>query len=60
MSEIERFAPFFVEDPSGTVGVRGEGAEVDALEVANRFEESEDGGPGFKIGGVTVQTGEGE
>jgi hypothetical protein len=60
VSEIERFAPFFVEDPSGTVGVRGEGAEVDALEVANRFEESEDEGPGFKIGGVTVQTGEGE
>jgi hypothetical protein len=49
-----------VEDPSGTVGVRGEGAEVDALEVANRFEEREDDGPGFKIGGVTVQMGEGQ
>jgi hypothetical protein len=60
VSESERFAPFFVEDPSGMVGVRGEGAEVDALEVANRFEEKEDDGPGFKIGGVTVQMGEGQ
>jgi E3 Ubiquitin ligase len=60
VSESERFAPFFVEDPSGMVGVRGEGAEVDALEVANRFEEREDDGPGFKIGGVTVQMGEGQ
>ena len=60
VSESERFAPFFVEDPSGAVGVRGEGAEVDALEVANRFEEREDDGPGFKIGGVTVQMGEGQ
>jgi hypothetical protein len=60
VSESERFAPFFVEDPSGTVGVRGEGAEVDALEVANRFEEREDDGSGFKIGGVTVQMGEGQ
>jgi hypothetical protein len=60
VSESERFAPFFVEDPSGTVGVRGERAEVDALEVANRFEEREDDGPGFEIGGVTVQMGEGE
>ena len=60
VSESERFAPFFVEDPSGTVGVRGEGAEIDALEVANRFEEREDDGPGFKIGGVTVQVGEGQ
>lgn len=34
----ERFAPFAVEDESGVVGVRGERAEVDALEVMNRFE----------------------
>ena len=34
----EQFAPFVVEDESGTVGVRGEGAETDALEVLNRFE----------------------
>ena len=60
VSESERFAPFYVEDPSGMVGVRGEGAEVDALEVANRFEEREDDRPGFKIGGVTVQMGEGQ
>ena len=59
VSESERLAPFFVEDPSGTVGVRGEGAEFDALEVTNRFEESADEGPGLKIGGVTLQMGEG-
>ena len=60
VSESERFAPFFVEDPSGTVGVRGEGAEVDALEATNRFEEAAEGGGGFKIGGVTLQMGEGQ
>ncbi|HZC18563.1 MAG TPA: GIDE domain-containing protein, partial [Rubrobacteraceae bacterium] len=34
----ERFAPFTVEDESGAVGVRGERAEVDALEVMDRFD----------------------
>ena len=60
VSESERFAPFFVEDPSGTVGVRGEGAEVDALEVTNRFEKAAEDGGGLEIGGVTLQMGEGE
>lgn len=60
VSESEHFAPFLVEDPSGTVGVRGEGAEVDALEVTNRFEEAADDGGGLKIGGVTLQMGEGQ
>ena len=60
VSESEHFAPFLVEDPSGKVGVRGEGAEVDALEVTNRFEEAADGGGGLKIGGVTLQMGEGQ
>ena len=60
MSESERFAPFLVEDPSGVVEVRGEGAELDALEVTNRFEEAADAGPGLKIGGVTLQMGQGE
>ena len=49
-----------VEDPSGTVGVSGEGAEVDALEVTNRFEEGEGGESGLTIGGVTINMGEGE
>jgi hypothetical protein len=35
----ERFAPFAVEDGSGGVGVRAQGAEIDALEVLNRFDE---------------------
>ena len=60
VAESERFAPFSVEDPSGTVGVSGEGAEVDALEVTNRFEEGEGGESGFTIGGVTINMGEGE
>ena len=60
VAESERFAPFCVEDPSGAVDVVGEGAEVDALEVTNRFERDAGGGPGFKIGGVTVQLGQGE
>ncbi len=60
VSESERFAPFFVEDPSGTVGVHAQGAEVDALEVTNRFEEAADDGDGLKIGGVTLQMGEGQ
>src|SRR3712207_1872773 len=38
MASNEQFAPFAVEDRSGAVGVRPEGAEVDALEVMNRFE----------------------
>lgn len=60
MAESERFAPFTVEDASGAIEVRGEGAEVDALEVTNRFEEAADSGGGLKIGGVTVQLGQGE
>lgn len=60
VSESERFAPFVVEDPSGAVGVVGEGAEVDALEVTNRFEKDPGEGPGFEIGGVNIQLGQGE
>lgn len=52
----KRFAPFVVEDDSGAVGVRAEGAEVDALEVMNRFERvgflGED--RGITCGGITV------
>ena len=60
VAESERFAPFVVEDPSGAVGVDGEGAEVDALEVTNRFEEAAEGQPGLTIGGVAIQLGQGE
>lgn len=56
----EQFAPFAVEDDSGAVGVRGEGAEVDAIEVMNRFENNTGGGGGITIGGVLVSLGGGE
>jgi len=56
----ERFAPFAVEDASGLVGVRGEGAEVDALEVVNRFERGTGGAGSITLGGLTVNLGGGE
>ena len=56
----ERFAPFAVEDDSGAVGVRGEGAEVDALEIMNRFERDADGAGSITLGGLTVNIGERE
>ncbi len=56
----ERFAPFVVEDETGAVGVRGEGAEVDALEVTNRFERDTGGaGSVVTLGGLTVNLGGG-
>lgn len=56
----ERFAPFAVEDESGAVGVRGEGAEVDAVEVVNRFERDTGGSGTITLGGLTVNLGGGE
>lgn len=56
----ERFAPFAVEDGSGAVEVRPEGAEVDAVEIVNRFEEDPGRRRGLTLGGVTVVLGEGE
>ena len=53
----ERFAPFVVEDESGAAGVRGEGAEVDALEVMNRFEQDTGGSTSIALGGLTVNLG---
>jgi hypothetical protein len=58
MASNERFAPFVVEDDSGVVGIRGEGAEVDALEVMNRFENNTGEGD-FILGGLTVHLGGG-
>jgi hypothetical protein len=55
----ERFAPFVVEDETGAVGVRGEGAEVDALEVTNRFERDAGGAGTVTLGGLTVNLGGG-
>jgi hypothetical protein len=56
----ERFAPFAVEDESGVVGVRGEGTEVDALEVMNRFERDTGGAGSITLGGLTVNLGGGD
>jgi len=51
MPSNERFAPFAVEDDSGVIGIRGEGAEVDALEVMNRFENNSGKEGSFTLGG---------
>ena len=59
MASNEQFAPFAVEDRWGAVGVRGEGAEVDALEVMNRFEK-DPGEGGITLGGVSINLGGGE
>ena len=59
MASNERFAPFAVEDEWGAVGVRGEGAEVDALETMNRFER-DPGEGGITLGGVKIDLGSGE
>ena len=59
MASNERFAPFVVEDDSGMVGIRGEGAEVDAVEVQNRFETDTGREGGVTLGGITVHLGGG-
>jgi hypothetical protein len=59
MASNERFAPFAVEDDSGVVGIRGEGAELDGLEVVNRFENNTGGEGNFTLGGLTVHLGGG-
>ena len=56
----ERFAPFVVEDGSGAIGVRGEGAEVDAVEVMNRFERDTGEAGSITLGGLKVNLGTGE
>lgn len=57
----ERFAPFAVEDESGAVGVKAEDAEVDAMEIVNRFEKDDGSGSGsITLGGFTVNLGGGE
>lgn len=57
----EQFAPFTVEDETGTVAVNAEGAEVDARQVVNRFERNTGGeGPSISLGGATIHLGGGE
>lgn len=57
----EQVVPFFVEDATGQAAVRGEGAEVDAEQVVDRFERHTGGeGSSISLGGTTLQLGEGE
>ncbi len=57
----EQFAPFTVEDETGTVAVNAEGAEVDARQVVNRFERNTGSeGPSISLGGATIHLGGGE
>ena len=58
VSHDERFAPFSVEDATGSVAVNAEGAEVDAREVVDRFERHTDG-PSVTIAGATLSLGGG-
>jgi hypothetical protein len=61
ISQNEQFAPFSVEDATGSVPVNAEGAEVDARQVVNRFERNTGNeGPSISIGGATLNIGGGE
>jgi hypothetical protein len=57
----EQFAPFVVEDTTGTVVVNAEGAEMDAKQVVNRFERNTGSeGPSISLGGATIHLGGGK
>jgi len=61
VAQNEQFAPFTVEDASGSVPVNAEGAEVDARQVVDRFERNAGGeGPSITLGGATINLGGGE
>jgi hypothetical protein len=61
VAQNERFAPFSVEDETGSVAVNAEGAEVDARQVMDRFERSTGTeGPSISLEGATIQLGGGE
>src|SRR3712207_5126851 len=60
MAQNEQFAPFEVEDESGSVAVDAEGAEVDARQVMNRFDRNTGNEGTFSLGGVSVNLGGGE
>ena len=57
MAQNEQFAPFEVEDESGSVTVDAEGAEVDARQVMNRFDRSTGNEGTFSLGGGEYQPG---
>jgi hypothetical protein len=57
----EQFAPFTVEDSTGSVAVNAEGAELDAKQVVNRFDRNTGSeGPSISLGGATINLGGGE
>src|SRR5215207_5590819 len=61
VAQNEQFAPFSVEDGTGSVAVNAEGAEVDAKQVVNRFERNTGSeGPSISLGGATIHLGGGE
>jgi hypothetical protein len=60
MAQNEQFAPFEVEDESGSVAVDAEGAEVDARQVMNRFDRNTGNEGTFSLGGVSINLGGGE
>ena len=61
VAQNEQFAPFEVEDESGSVAVNAEGAEVDARQVVNRFDRNTGNeGPSISLGGATINLGGGE
>jgi hypothetical protein len=61
VAQNEQFAPFTVEDPTGSVSVNAEGAEVDARQVVDRFERNTGSeGPSITLGGATINLGGGE
>src|SRR5215211_6654044 len=55
-----QFAPFVVEDDSGSVAVDADGAEVDARQVMNRFDRNTGNEGTFSLGGVSINLSGGE
>ncbi|MFL6009306.1 MAG: E3 ubiquitin ligase family protein [Rubrobacteraceae bacterium] len=61
VAQNEQFAPFNVEDSTGSVAVNAEGAEMDAKQVVNRFDRNTGSeGPSISLGGATINLGGGE
>src|SRR5829696_8551839 len=60
MAQNVQFAPFVVEDESGSVAVDAEGAEVDARQVMNRFDRNTGNEGTFSLGGVSINLSGGE
>jgi len=60
MAQNVQFAPFAVEDESGSVAVDAEGAEVDARQVMNRFDRNTGNEGTFSLGEVSINLSGGE